>query len=1004
MELEPQKRKKQSIFRHIAVPFAAVVIFDCLLLAGLLWLSGSFDSMRRGGLQILCESTQLRRSQVEKEMKAWGKLDNLGRDLGTILDREMLARQASLDDVKENPALNKELVAATRDRLLDEVHSNDCNGAFLVLRGPGSLDTKDSRAGVFFYDSQPDEHYPNNSDVTLVRGSVTLTRGTGVTLNENWHSCFSFLGGNGNADNDFYFQPYRSYTNRRDSSLPAENYTYWSESLSVAGDSYLFCSRPLVGGDGTVYGVFGVAFSRQYVEEVLLSGGTSDGRISYFLGTGRGRGAYYRQVACSGKELGALLQARGGWLSPEDIRTEDNNRLVRVNGREVGDYFQGVVYPLQLYGADSVFGDAQWVIVGLEEEGELFQISDRFFRMLILTVLCGVAAGLMIAFVSAGKISRPITRLLAELRNPERELLAPLEVTGIREVDELSKTISRLNQETVEEASRVSKIISLAGLPIGTFEKRNDLKVVFCSDGFFRLMNCDMDPLRPNCLETSEFDRVVKLRLHLDEPEGENRDIYLIQGSEPPRYVRLRLLTERYGTIGTMMDVTADLEKRRQIERERDYDSLTGLNNRRAFESRAEALFEEKKLLGRVSAMMMMDMDNLKTVNDTFGHEEGDRYIRAFADILAGQQSDRCIVGRRSGDEFYALYYGFSSREEIRQEIARHWENLHNAEMRFADGTVTRIRASGGVAWYPEDAEKFGPLLRNADFAMYRAKNGLKGGVVEFSKEDYEEKGFLVNGIQALNRMLEQTLVRYAFQPVVSARDGATLGYELLMRPLVPELENPTVVLALAREQGMLQQVEALTWRAAFAAAEQMRREGKLEDEAALFINTISNQELTEEEQKLLDRDYSHLIPRVVLEMTENESPSDAALEAKHNVARRYNARIAIDDFGTGYNGDVSLLEVEADYVKLDKSLVHDVQMDENRQSLVKNVVRYAHKRGIQVIAEGVEQVGELQALAALDVDYYQGFYLAYPEFEPPRVPAEKIEEIRRFYEQSHRA
>ncbi|MEG0125892.1 MAG: GGDEF domain-containing phosphodiesterase, partial [Clostridia bacterium] len=349
-----------------------------------------------------------------------------------------------------------------------------------------------------------------------------------------------------------------------------------------------------------------------------------------------------------------------------------------------------------------------------------------------------------------------------------------------------------------------------------------------------------------------------------------------------------------------------------------------------------------------------------------------------------------CLVARRSGDEFYMLYYGYSSQDEIRKIIHAGWERLMSETFALPDGTEYKIRASAGIAWFPADAMELSKLVHYADYAMYRVKNAAKGSAEEFNSKDYDISGYLFNGSRALNRLLEERLVKYVLQPIVSAKDGSVMGYEMLMRPQVAELTSPDAVLHLAKEQGKLYPVEYLTWKEALGKACELRRKGELPCGMKVFINSIASQVLTHEDENEMIEQYGELYGDLVIEITEGEQNSEDKMRHKLENVSRLGVTLAIDDFGTGYNSDTSLITINASYIKLDIAFVKNVDKEPNKSALIANVIQYAIKRNIAVIAEGVETQAEMEMLASLGVDYYQGYYIARPAFAPP-VPSEEV-------------
>lgn len=302
---------------------------------------------------------------------------------------------------------------------------------------------------------------------------------------------------------------------------------------------------------------------------------------------------------------------------------------------------------------------------------------------------------------------------------------------------------------------------------------------------------------------------------------------------------------------------------------------------------------------------------------------------------------------------------------------------------------------SGGMALYPDDSTDWNELERFADFAMYTVKHGAKGVLAAFNRDVYSEDAFLINGRNALNKLIGSQKTSFDYQPVVSARTGEVLGYELLLRPNMPELPNPTTVLRLAKSQGMLRHIERMTWFGALASAREMSRCGALPGDALIFINSIGDQRMKPEDAAVLTDQYGDLFHRLVVEITESERNDLEITQEKCMFMHERGGRIAIDDYGTGYNSELLLVSVNADFVKVDNSFIHNVDVEVDKQVLVRNLISYARRKGIAVLAEGVETREEMQTLIGFGIDYLQGFYLGRPSETPQPLAKTVLAEIR---------
>ena len=203
-------------------------------------------------------------------------------------------------------------------------------------------------------------------------------------------------------------------------------------------------------------------------------------------------------------------------------------------------------------------------------------------------------------------------------------------------------------------------------------------------------------------------------------------------------YIRVKMLINDMKTLGVIVDVTDDILKKQKIEYERDHDVLTGLYNRIAFKREVTA-YMKKESKDKVAAFLMWDLDSLKYVNDTFGHEVGDKYIQMAADSIDKFSKYGGVTGRIGGDEFTAFIGGFQTKDEIRQLINKVKRDFEAMEIELPNGETKPMRASMGVAWYPQDSTKYEEISKYADYAMYEVKKTTKGALKEFDIKTYQE-------------------------------------------------------------------------------------------------------------------------------------------------------------------------------------------------------------------------------------------------------------------------
>ena len=441
----------------------------------------------------------------------------------------------------------------------------------------------------------------------------------------------------------------------------------------------------------------------------------------------------------------------------------------------------------------------------------------------------------------------------------------------------------------------------------------------------------------------------------------------------------------------------AEALERRRIEHERDYDILTGLYNRQAFRRACEELFAHPEKLGH-AALVMTDLDNLKQINDTYGHDWGDQYLRQTGRCLAQNVPAGTLCARLSGDEFLLFFYGYRSRGEIRRKLEELREALHASTSTLPNGSELHISISAGVAWYPKDSTNYNTLKKYADFAMYQVKHSEKGEMREFDVGMYNQEAYALQTRNEFEEMLRQEAVDYYFQPIFSARSGRVVAYEALMRPRMPTLRSPLAVLKLARELGRLYDIERLTVFKASETFQDLRRKGLIREDALLFVNSIANVSLNDADIREYNRLYGDLLPDFVVEITEEEELNLKELERKRYVPGA-SGTVALDDYGSGYSNGNSLLTIEPRYVKVDISIIRNIDTNMDKQQFLTGLVTYAKPRSIQVLAEGVETMAELQKVLELGVDLLQGYGCARPAPVPGPIAPEAMDVLRKFNE-----
>ena len=616
-----------------------------------------------------------------------------------------------------------------------------------------------------------------------------------------------------------------------------------------------------------------------------------------------------------------------------------------------------------------------------------------------LTIFATLLFGLLSSFIVSRRLAKPVASLSDEVEAAQQNQgsIPNLSETGIRELDKFSTAITGLSREVLNTSTKFLRIMEMASVEIGGYELRFDTGSVFYTENFFSILGIPLSAESPMNIE--KFREILKeyTEKNLYKTESGSTKLYCIRIPEKGvRYVRMEVKNENWVQIGLVEDVTVSMRERLRIEHERDYDTLTGLYNRRAFKRESESIFGRRKKI-RHAAFIMLDLDNLKYINDTFGHDWGDEYIRQAGMCLEEGTPKGTLCAHISGDEFNILFYGYESQNAIRKEISKLKREISSRIIRLPNGQEFHLSISGGIAWYPEDSNSLGVMRKHADFAMYQVKQTDKGRIAEFDQKAYEEKYRDSQIRKEFHRFVKEELVTYYFQPIISAKTGKIEAYEALMRANLPILKRPDVVMKIAREEGALREIERMTMFRATEAFADLREKKRIKGDALLFINSIASQHMAAKDEIEFNNRYAELQKQIVIEITEEESIDYHALETKKN-ALGFEGAFALDDYGSGYSNEKSLLDLAPKYIKVDLSIIRDIDTDPDKQQIVENIVAYAHKRDMKIVAEGLETPEEIQKVLELEVDLLQGFYLARPEPVPGNINEDALKIIAAFY------
>ena len=992
-----------TIFHTILRSMLWILFIEIALLVGILYLCRINTSLEQNAVDILQIQTENRQNYLQSQMLDAQDLSSLAGKINAVTQAMLDDGEISLDTLDSGSDAASPLLLSIGDSLISSMRHRPVTGIFVVLN-THDLDTREKGEPLpclYLRDLDPNSApSQRNSDLMLVRAPAQVVQSLYIATDTSWTPSINY-GANGSSG---FLYPVFQAAYHGNGELDAADYGHWTSSpYTLSGDDHsaIAYTIPLILDDGTVYGVLGVEILESYLQALLP--GTelqNDSSGTYLLGVASNSAIGKDDLTVS------VISASPAANAPQ--QSYDQTLLLKPSKR--GGYqsdsplglCHAAVAPLTLYNRNAPFSNEQMLLIGSVPVSALYAFSGDVVRLLIIAVLVVLTAGLFSSLVLARKLSRPISRLSDEVAHAResRSSIPMLSATGIIELDRFSSAFTQLGREVLDTSTKFLRIMDMASVELGGYELRSAPDSIYVTDNFFDLLGMpgvDADDLTAQSFREllQRFERSCP---HSPAPDGAMLyHIRLPSGKE--RYLRIETTHEDGTQVGLAEDVTANTLEKLRIEHERDYDTLTDLYNRRAFRRICAEFFCSPEKLGH-AALLMFDLDNLKQINDTFGHDWGDEYIRLTGECFAKNAPARTVCARISGDEFNALFYGYNDQDTLRADICALKAALEQSVVQLPSGRELRVSVSGGVAWYPESSTNLITLRKYADFAMYQVKHSRKGELLEFDPEVYRTSLQERRCHEEFRRLINEELVTYHFQPIIDAKDGSVFAYEALMRVDLPTLHSPADVLRLAREENCLHEVERITFFRASSAYQTLENAGKVVPSALLFVNSIASQYLTPDELSEYSARYASILPRIVIEITEEEVLDPKALRIKQTI-RGSSGAFALDDYGSGYSNERSLLELSPNYIKIDLSIIRDIDTDANKRQIVSNTVSYAHQRGMKVVAEGLETADEVRTVLSLGVDLLQGFFLAMPQVEPGGASEESLAVIAEMYSQS---
>ena len=601
---KPHRKKApqtgRSIFGTIFFSLLAVLAVEILLLSFAVYATRLGPQLNQNAEDILAMQVDNRSRYLQSIFHDAQELTSLSETINGLTQQLLDEGEISLSTLDSSSDAAYPLLEAAAPELISTLRIKSVTGVFLILNTHDLDERKQDSLmpAIYLRDLDPDAApSQRNADLTFVRAPAQLVQSLSIATDNSWSPTIRYraLGNRG-----FLYPPFQA-AYKDGASLAASDYGHWtSQSYLVPGDTHeaIAYSQPLILPDGTVYGVIGVELLADYLWENLPCSELQNS------------GSYFLAVTDTEELSAAELQLHPVLRPHYDGQpvSADESLTLRLHSAQTRRYrFNDSLYiasvsPLDLYSRNAPFSGEHWLLVGSVPAAKLFAFSQRLQQLLSFILLITLAVGFVCSWLVSRRLARPVAKLSAEVAaaGADSSAIPHLSATGITELDQFSSAFTQLSKDVLDSSTRFLRIMKLASAELGGYELRDDS--VYVTDNFFSMLGLAQeqpDPLTPKAFRT--LMGTLEQRWFYRLSPANNKVFAIPQPDGSTHYITLRIthiLGESASEVGLAEDMTTTVLEQQRIEHERDYDTLTGLYRRRAFDRACEALFQQPEKLG----------------------------------------------------------------------------------------------------------------------------------------------------------------------------------------------------------------------------------------------------------------------------------------------------------------------------------------------------------------------------------------------------------------------
>ncbi len=722
-------KKEISIFERIIIPLSIIIFLEVVAFFSFIFLGGVSKSIKQNTYINFNKTIEVRSKEIEYKMK--NEWSNLNFYIERIEESyENFITENSISSLEGNDEKEVEFLACVSKYLMNIMRANSVSGTYLILCRDGDDKARNiERNAIALCDLDPSVGRKGSQDIITTVAAFSIADEIKNVLSSSWSAKYLLK-----KSDSFYFDSIKAtqkYANT--GTLGFWDFNHTIPKSQLKGISY---TVPLIDKNGKVYAVLGVEITDMYIAQLLpFYELVHNSNASYCIAYYDKKNNSYVRIADSGFLCKNFLQNTDKFRLKNYVATQNIKSIEEIDSNHISHKLIAGIKEINLLDGNVSLNENRLFVLGLVNIKDLFKFYNQILiYIFIITALC-FGLGSLGSYLVARLVSSPIAKISSEINGYSLDKHKNLKYSGIKEIDNLIRSIESLSIRIYENQENFSRILQMTKLPVGAFEYNKLCNEVHFTDTFFDILHTP-ETKAEEIKTMADYEAfILDIEKYIFDKEDDNTIVYKLPSKKDKfKFVRYHFVSSKKRTLGTVIEITKDVVEKEKIKHDRDTDILTDLLNRRAFMNKLADFFDKPKN-NLKAIIIMMDVDKLKYVNDNFGHKYGDKLIKTVAENLNACCDETTISARLSGDEFIAFSYGFNSHEELEERIKKFKDTMNSSTMTLPNGREHAISLSGGYSIYPDDSADYHQLLQYADMAMYKMKKERRGSFVHYSEE-----------------------------------------------------------------------------------------------------------------------------------------------------------------------------------------------------------------------------------------------------------------------------